>query len=166
MSENVRRQLTLFLSEEYSRSIELVRQQFNPIQYELIPSHVTLCYEDEIEDFPPILKNLTSLKEGCITIDFDEVKRFSNDEGVLISASQPHQEYDVLREKILTGVGPKTRNPAPHITLMHPRNSTCTDEIFEELKKLKFALAMKFDQISLIEQVNNGKWKILENFNM
>jgi 2'-5' RNA ligase len=60
----------------------------------------------------------------------------------------------------------KARNPVPHITLMHPRNSTCTDEIFEELKKLKFALTMKFDRISLIEQVNNGKWKILENFNI
>jgi hypothetical protein len=101
MNENVRRQLTLFLSEEYSNAIELVRQKFNPIQYELIPSHVTLCYEDEIENFPPILKNLTSLTEGCITIDFDEVKRFSNGKGVLISASQLHQEYNLLREKIL-----------------------------------------------------------------
>ena len=41
--ENMKRkQLTLFLDEDKAQSIESIRQRFNPKQYKLIKSHITL----------------------------------------------------------------------------------------------------------------------------
>ena len=46
----MRRQLTLFVKKEDAETIEQIRQAFNPRQFELIKSHVTLCREDEIQN--------------------------------------------------------------------------------------------------------------------
>lgn len=55
-----RRQLTLFVDEKQSVTIESIRQKFNPQQYRLIKAHVTLCREDEIESIDTVLYNLTN----------------------------------------------------------------------------------------------------------
>ena len=39
-------QLTLFIEENEAETIEQIRKEFNPEQYELIKAHVTLCRED------------------------------------------------------------------------------------------------------------------------
>ena len=44
-----RKQLTLFLEASEAESIERIRKEFNPKQFALIKSHITLCREDEIE---------------------------------------------------------------------------------------------------------------------
>ncbi|HNM25996.1 MAG TPA: hypothetical protein PKL15_11220, partial [Saprospiraceae bacterium] len=49
-----------------------------------------------------------------------------------------------------------------HITLMHPRNSTCTDAIFEEIKVLDFPRELVFGSICLIEQEGEHVWKVLQ----
>ncbi|WP_379968292.1 hypothetical protein [Epilithonimonas sp. UC225_85] len=160
----IRRQLTLFLDEEYASEIESIRLQFNPVQYRLIKSHVTLCREDEIGNFQQILDNIHSLKQRLITINFEKIVRFSEGKGVLISAHQNNPEYHDLRRNIL--LSDKIRFSEPHITLMHPRNSTCTDEIFDEIKKLDFLKKIRFNTISLIEQVDGGEWKTLQKFKL
>ena len=43
-----RRQLTLFVEPPENLIIEEIRRRYNPIQFELINCHVTLCREDEI----------------------------------------------------------------------------------------------------------------------
>ena len=55
----VRRQLTLFvpLGDEI---IEKIRAEFNPEQYRLISAHVTLCKDDQIEDFEKVIENVKS----------------------------------------------------------------------------------------------------------
>jgi len=45
-----RKQITIFLDETEAIPIEAIRKRFNPRQYKLIKSHITLCREDEIED--------------------------------------------------------------------------------------------------------------------
>jgi hypothetical protein len=47
---------------------------------------------------------------------------------------------------------------------MHPRNSICTDEIFKEIQNYNFPSKLKFDNISIIEQVNGKKWTVLEEY--
>jgi hypothetical protein len=59
-----------------------------------------------------------------------------------------------------------TKEQFLHITLIHPRNSTCTDAIFEQIKELKFPTVLEFGKISLIEQRNGGKWNVLQEFNI
>lgn len=159
-----RRQLTLFLEEKYAKEIEMIRQEYNPVQYNLIKAHVTLCREDELESSSQIAENLESLNQKPIIIHFDKIIRFSDGKGVCISALPGNREYHSLRKVILKNTNPGIRFPEPHITLMHPRNSSCTNEIFEAISKMKFPDQIRFDKISLIEQISGGKWNTLHEF--
>ncbi len=159
----VRRQLTLFISPK-SENIERIREAFNPIQFNLIAAHVTLCREDEIEDMEKVVSNINAIQLNvALQINFNAVTRFSEGKGVMIPASEDNKAFNDLRKSILNfGVAP--RNHEPHITLMHPRNATCTDTIFEEIQKIKLPATLYFDTIFLIEQKLGGKWKILKEF--
>jgi 2'-5' RNA ligase len=161
-----RRQLTLFVSDNYAIEIERIRQKFDPLQYDSIKCHVTLCREDEILDFEKISLNLKNVNQKAFFINFGKVKRFSQDNGVLLSSIGKNKEFHGLRRKILTGITPNPRNHDPHITLMHPLNSACTDEIYKELEAVKFPTQILFNKISLIEQEEGAKWQILEEFNL
>lgn len=159
-------QLTLFIDENVSESIEKIRQEFNPEQYELIKSHVTLCREDELEQIEKVRQNLAKLNEGYITIDFGTVVRFSDGKGVLLPAAGNNESFQKLREKVLYGVIEKPRIHEPHITLMHPRNATCTDEIYEQIEQCTFPDKIQFRKVALIEQEPGMKWEILEEFQL
>ena len=134
------------------------------VQYGLIKSHVTLCREDEIGNLQQILDNIHSVDQKPITINFEKIVRFSDGKGILISAHQNNPEYHELRRKILSS--DKIKFSEPHITLMHPRNSICTDEIFDDIKQLDFSPKIIFDTISLIEQIDGGEWKTLQKFEL
>lgn len=79
-----RTQLTMFLDHHYSAEIESVRKKYDPVQYRIIRSHVTLCREDEIEDMAKIKLNLRLLNLGSIVIDFDQLIRFAHQKGVMM----------------------------------------------------------------------------------
>lgn len=165
MVTKIRRQLTLFLSKGDSEVIEHIRQRFNPRQFELISAHVTLCREDEIENLDQILINLASLKEQAITIQFENPMRFDNGKGIYLKSNNI-QDFNKLRQKILKGIINEPREQIPHITLMHPRNSTCNDEIFKLISEEIYPSKITFKEISLIENENDGKWKVLKNFSL
>ena len=166
MAKNVRQQLTLFVNRKDASVIESIRVKFNPRQQQLIDSHVTLCREDEIANIDKVIDNLQKLDTSAITIQFGHVTRFDNNKGVLLPASVNNEEFHQLREKILTALNMPVRRHEPHITLMHPRNSNCTDEIFEEIKSVNLPTSLKFDTVSLIEQIDGGQWQIISAFNL
>jgi hypothetical protein len=166
MKNIIRRQLSLFVPPNEAEQIEYVRQTYNPLQSELIKSHVTLCRENEIENLDQIIQNLSQLPPGEISIDFGTILRSENGKGVLLPAQGSNMAYHNLRKQILSGLISNPDRPEPHITLMHPRNSTCTDSIFNLLKEIAFPNRLTFRKISLIEQVNGGKWEILKEFNL
>lgn len=163
---NIRRQLTLFVRQTDAEQIEKIRQKFNPIQSELIDCHVTLCRDDEIENIDKVLNNLTQLRQKSISIIFGQVTRFENGKGVFIPATIENEEFQELRQKVLNGVVNKPKRHEPHITLMHPRNSSCTDSIFEEIEKENLPSKLNFKTISLIEQINGGQWTILKTIDL
>jgi 2'-5' RNA ligase len=158
-----RRQLTLFISPQ-NENIERIRETFNPLQFNLIAAHVTLCREDEIEDMEKVVSNINTIQlNAALQIDFSAAVRFEEGKGVMIPASGENRAFNNLRKSILNfGIAP--RNHKPHITLMHPRNATCTDTIFEEIQKIKLPTTLYFDKIFLIEQKLGGKWEILKEF--
>lgn len=164
--ENIRRQLTLFLQPQQAGIIEKVRLRFNPAQSELIKSHVTLCREDELENIDKVIKNLSELDHSKVRIELGEIQRFSDGKGVFLPGIDKYKEFENLRKLILNGILSNPRIQQPHVTLMHPRNSTCTDEIFLQIKQNEFPVSLEFDRISLIEQNIGGKWKILEEFGL
>lgn len=159
----IRRQLTLFIPEK-EEAIEKVRAEFNPMQHNLIAAHVTLCREDEIESVEEIIKNIGFINlNKPILIQFNPIERFANCKGVLIPAKGKNKEFRKLR-KLVLGLNKFPREHQPHITLMHPRNSTCNDEIFQQIKNIELPTELYFDTICLIEQKNGGKWTVLEKF--
>jgi hypothetical protein len=157
-------QLTLFVDDKDSEAIEQIRSTFNPLQYDLIKSHVTLCIENELAALEKVTQNLLTLNHDCINIHFGEVARFSGGKGVLIPALGDNVRFQALRKLILKGIIEVPGNMDPHITLMHPRNSICTDDIFEQIQKAKLPNMIEFRKISLIQQENGDKWNVLKEF--
>ena len=161
-----RLQLTLFIDAPDAVSIEKIRKEFNPAQYDLIKSHVTLCREDELEQIEKIILNLTHLKHGPVTIDFGRVVRFSEGKGVMIPAAGDNDPFQQLRKTILHGIIEQPRKHEPHITLMHPRNATCTDDIFNQIQQSIFPDQITFQTIALIEQEAGKKWHVMKEFEL
>lgn len=117
--------------------IEQIRQEFNPRQFELIKAHVTLCREDELENLEQVLSNLLMLvqTQEKFYIEFGKVARFDNGKGLFLPATNDNIQFENLRRQVLNGLIDHPRKQEAHITLMHPRNSTCTDHIFELVEK-------------------------------
>lgn len=159
-------QLTLFLPPEKAITIENIRQQFNPIQYNLIKSHVTLCREDELIDLEKVIQNISNLSINELSINFGKVSRFSEKKGLFLPGKGPNEAFQKLRTHLLQGnkEQPSPRYHTPHITLMHPRNSTCTDKLFEKIKNIAFPTQITFHTISLIEQEIGKEWRVLKEF--
>lgn len=159
-----RLQLTLFADENVSEHIEHIRRTFNPEQHALIQAHVTLCREDELEPVEKVRSNLESLEFAPITIHFGKPVRFSDEKGVLLPAIGNNTPFFILRELVLKGVVETLRKHEPHLTLMHPRNATCTDAIFEKIQKTDLPESLTFKKISLIEQEMGEKWRVLNEY--
>ena len=166
MTLNIRRQLTLFVDPKDAETIERIRQAFNPIQFDLIKSHVTLCREDEIENLEQVMVNLHSLTQKEIVIHFGKATRFDNGKGLLLPATTDNLDFQNVRTQILVGLNNNPRKHEAHITLMHPRNSTCTDAIFQQVERLSLPRQLRFKTISLIEQESGGQWRILQEFDL
>lgn len=147
--------------------IERIRKEFNPVQYNLISSHVTLCREDEITSIGSVLENIKALRlDRPLLVNLSTVERFENGKGVWLPASADNHQFQQLRREILKGVIDNPRIHQPHLTLMHPGNSTCTDDIFQRIKQCKLPAELSFDAISLIEQKNGERWTILDEYNI
>ena len=87
VTKNIRRQLTLFVNPKDAEPIEKIRQEFNPKQFGLIKSHVTLCREDEIQNLEQLISNLLFLSQTEIVIKFGKAARFDNGKGVFLPAT-------------------------------------------------------------------------------
>jgi 2'-5' RNA ligase len=163
---NKRIQLTLFIPEQDAIAFEKVRKAHNPEQYKLIHAHITLCREDELDLIDHVILNLEKLQFECFPIDFGKVERFSQGKGVLLPAIGDNEVFQKLRSTVLKGIIDQPRKHEPHITLMHPRNATCTDKLFESIQKNSFPQQIIFDEICLIEQEIGKKWEILKTYKL
>lgn len=165
--ESQRIQATLFIDEPFKESIEKIRRKHNPEQYSLIGCHITLLRDDELTDIEKVTKNLLELNEQTIEVDLGKLRRFDDGKGVLIEGKGSNHSFHSLREKLLANTQANNISILhPHITLVHPRSGNCTDEIFDELKKQKLPSKISFKTISIIEQINGGKWNIVNQFNL
>ena len=158
--------MTLFLPESDSSGIEKCREKFNIEQFKLIRSHITLCREHEIDQLEKVKHNLENLRFNSFDLELGRPIRFSGDKGVLIPVIGNDELFQNIRTHILSGIIETLENHRPHITIMHPRNSTCTGEIFDKIRNLTFPTKLRFDKISLIEQTLGEKWNVLEEYKL
>lgn len=152
-----RRQASLYLPDgEARRRIEILRRRFNPAQAALIPAHVTLCREDEVADWEVLAARAQALRPITVSLRFGPPVREGN--LVFLPATGPVAEFDELRAALLSGEQ-APRRETPHITLVHPRNGTCDDAAFADIRAATVPFTVVFTTIMLIEQRNGGVWR-------
>lgn len=161
-----RQQLTLFI-QEGSELLESVRTRYNPVQQALIAAHITLCREDELLLLPKVLENIRSIRlQQPVTITFGPPERFAEGRGLFLPGAGNNTGFHELRQQVLKDVIANPRHQHPHITLIHPRNGVCTAGIFDELSQYRFPTRLRFYQISLISQQDEGRWQLQEEFDL
>ena len=157
----VRRQASLFLRNV--PALERLRTRFNPEQAKLIPAHVTLCREDEVQDWTALEDRIRCLQPIAITLGFGTAIRDGN--FVYLPAVAGVEQFDELRRQLLCErLGDATTEPRkqmPHVTVVHPRNGVCSDAIYHEISQLP-PFTVQLRQISLIEQTHPlHPWAVL-----
>ncbi len=157
-----RRQATLYLPLPHSDRIESLRSQFNRHQFELIRAHVTLCREDEVSDWGELASRL--LDQGTIEVELEFGMPIRDNNLVYLPAIGSTDSFDSLRHAILSSSHSIPRKHRPHMTLIHPRNGLCTDQVFDEIMARCEPFSAFFRYVTLIEQVNLERWRELAAF--
>jgi 2'-5' RNA ligase len=157
-----RRQATLYLPPPYSGHVESLRSRFNPVQLRLIRAHVTLCREDEVRDWEELASRLIDLGQIEVALTFGKPHR--DRDLVYLPAIGSTASFDALRSSLLATMDSLPRKHNPHITLIHPRNGTCSDPIFEEIASRCDPFSVTFRTVTLIEQVDGGPWNDMAAF--
>ena len=155
-----RRQASMFLSNK--PLIDLLRNRFNPEQAKLIPTHVTLCREDEVKDWSRLVSRIRDLPLVQITMAFGTAVRDGN--LVFLPVVGGREQFDELRNYLLGNGTSRPRKHSPHATIVHARNRTCTDEVFAEILAKIQPFTTALHEIALIEQFGSGPWSPFARF--
>lgn len=150
----IRRQASLYLREV--PHIEALRLRHNPLQARLIPAHVTLCREDEVSDWGVLRGRLESLCPLELVLEFGPPLR--DDNFVYLPVLSGLEQFHGLRRDLLDQ---EPRTQTPHLTLIHPRNGTCTDEVFAEIAASISPFPATFREVKIIEQRDAGVWRVV-----
>ena len=161
-----RTQLTIFIAPTTAANIEVIRQRFNPAQYDLIRAHITLCRDEELNQITEIIANLQQLNGRSFEMELGKPIRFDQDRGILIPVYDINGAFHNLRKQILAGIVETPKIMHPHITLIHPRNGYCNDDIAAQITKMALPKRVQCQNISLIEQLSGGKWCIIQQFDL
>lgn len=156
-------QLTLFVPGAAAEVVESVRKSLDPIQFKLIPAHVTLCREDELEalNSAALQLRLAAPEAKPITLDFGPPERFDT-HGILLPCISGDDEFQALRRLVL---GSKcARRQSPHITLAHPRNPRSPNNSLTAAASLAGGLRVRFRTVCRIRQDGNSPWQVLDRF--
>jgi 2'-5' RNA ligase superfamily len=158
----VRRQATLYLPSPHSQRIDALRARFNPTQFALIRAHVTLCRDEDTDDWMHVSRRLSKLSAIELTLAFGAPVRDGN--LVTLPATGDVAAFDALRYQLLPSAGSPLRKQHAHITLVHPRNGACSDAQFAQLSRECLPFSATFRAITLIEQVGNAAWRDLATY--
>ncbi len=107
---------------------------------------------------------ISRLEEIDISLSFGQPVRDGN--LVTLPSVGPTESFDAFRRIVLIGQSKSIRKHNPHITLIHPRNGTCTDRVFDEMSCDLSPFSVTFRSVTLIEQVDGGVWENKMTFPM
>ena len=160
---DTRQQLSMYASADTAKNIEAVRAIVDPVQYSLIPAHMTLCREDELADDVEIKSRLHKLLWPALDLRFGRPEVFSG-HGILLHCIDGEDGFRHLREHLL---GTRhIRNQRPHITLAHPRNPRASGNTLTQVLTLPEVITIRFPAIYLIEQTGREPWRVLESYEL
>lgn len=151
-----RRQLSLYVPGEAAAAIEAVRRVVDPVQHALIPAHVTLCRDDEV-DSVSLLALAGTL--APVTLVFGRALAFDG-HGVLLPCIAGEDAFAQLRGRILSAA----RRLPPHITLAHPRNPRVSGNTLKRALTLPAEITIVFTEVCLIEQALGEPWRVIDRY--
>lgn len=156
-----RRQLSLFPSGPDAERLERIRRIVDPVQSALIPAHVTLGREDEIQGGNAELFAMRIASAAPICLVFAAVERFSG-HGIWLRCIDGQDSFTALRRHVLGT--PEARDSIAHLTLAHPRNPRAAGNSIEAVD-LALPISLVFDRVMLVEQPAAGEqWAVLAEF--
>jgi 2'-5' RNA ligase len=153
----------MYVPEDVAKAIEDVRKTVDPMQSRLIPAHITLCREDELEDNSKLHDRLSNIPFKPLTLRFGRPEIFSG-HGLLLNCVEGADQFRMLREYLLDSKN--IRNQMPHITLAHPRNPKADGNLLGATAALPDIITIKFSTIYLIEQEAGEPWRILARYEL
>lgn len=159
----IRRQASLYVPETDRNEIERVRELADPVQYKLIPAHVTLCRENEVLDWTRFCEKVSRLGSFDLSLEFGSPIELDNG-CLLLPCVKGKSRYNELRKLLLSSRGEEPRVSEPHITLRHPRNPTPNRSVGRLLQSLNNMPPIEFKSVNIIEQQGNTEWKILHEY--
>jgi hypothetical protein len=160
-----RRQLSLFLSAAVAGPIEQLRSVLDPIQFQLIPAHITLCREDELAALEPVIARLQVSSCRSLHFKFGRPIGFAG-HGILMPCIDGLAEFQRFREYLLGSCQIKT--PLPHLTLAHPRNPKAAgNDLHYAVQQTRYQpmpYPVTITKVCLIEQVAMTPWRVLADY--
>jgi len=162
---NSRIQLTLFVAGPVAERIEAYRASLDPVQSRLIPAHVTLCREDELDGLSVAVlqERLSKPQARPLTLAFGAPEPFST-HGILLPCISGDDEFHALRQLALGSV--PARRPSPHLTLAHPRNPRAEGNDLAAVASLRDGLTIRFESVCRIRQEGMSPWRVTERFDL
>jgi len=161
MGKPVRRQLSMYLPLDQAAAIEDVRIVVDPIQHLLIPAHVTLCRDEELEDLSGIETRLQASALGHVDLGFGRPQAFHG-HGILMECVSGLESFRALREILLGSI--EISSHQPHLTLAHPRNPKAVGNSLANTDSISTPFHVRFSQIALIEQEGAAPWKFVREY--
>jgi 2'-5' RNA ligase len=161
-----RRQLTLFLSMPGKGIVDQVRQRADPVQFAKIPAHITLCYDDEIQDWDYVTACLEAFATEDIRFSFtvDGARVFEAEgKGIYLHITDQSGFYDLARSRLLATSSSVRRQVRPHLTLLHPRHARDSTDGWTLVDSIDFPERLSIQQISLIE-LRASKWTVVHTY--
>lgn len=159
----VRRQLSLFGADRDALAIERLRERLDPVQFALIPAHVTLCREEDLAGVSEAQLDERLVGAATITLGFGPAQAFST-HGILLPCIAGEDDFQSLRLRALGGT--TGRRQSPHVTLAHPRNPKAPGNSLQAAAALGWETRCRFDRLNLIEQIAGGPWKVLRSWSL
>lgn len=160
----IRLQLSLYVAEPAARELDALRALLDPLQHALIPTHVTLARDGDIDTRPgDFFECVASLREAALRLRFGPAEAF-HEHGILLRCVEGAERFQALRVRLL---GPAALPLAPHITLAHPRNPRAPgNSLAVARERLPASLELRFDSLNLIEQRDGGPWCVRVRANL
>jgi 2'-5' RNA ligase len=155
----------MFVPGDVAIDFEELRRALDPIQSLLIPAHVTLCREDELNQISDseLRVRLSRVHLKSITLRFGRPEAFDG-HGILLTCIGGASDFRSLREHVLGSI--TIREQRPHITLAHPRNPKSPGNSLARALSLPEVISITFPAIRLIEQHGVQPWKVLQQFKL
>lgn len=149
-----RRQLALFLANPAKDLIDRVRQRVDPVQFARISAHVTLCYDDEVQDWNYVADCLDAFAPEAIQFSFavEGARSFAAEgKGIYLGITEQSGFYALARARLLATSSSARKQVQPHVTLLHPRNARDGADGWPLVDTMVFPERILLHQVSLIE---------------